>query len=245
MGRRPVDAVIDELNELDDKYRLGSFVIHDSMFFQHRKWLEEWLEKFPRRANKLWPYWAAARADTVSEWPELFEALIRETNWSVVSIGFESGSDPVLRILNKQVTEKENEFVIDLVNRIGDDMEREGKKPVSFWSNVMVAIPGETREDAFKTIRMVKRMKRVRPSVAFYAAFPGSALGYQLIAEGKNLMTDDFTRNPSDEKIKGIDYDFYRDLFRGKYQNEIDEGLTPEERSRAVDLNVGELEKEL
>jgi radical SAM superfamily enzyme YgiQ (UPF0313 family) len=241
MRRRSVDSVIDELNELDEKYRIGSFVIHDSMFFQHRSWLEEWLEKYPRRARKRWPYWAAARVDAVSEWPELFEALIKETNWNVVSIGFESGSDPMLKMLNKQVTEEENNFVIELVNRIGDEMEQEGKKPVTFWSNIMVAIPGETHEDAFKTIRMVKRMKRARPAVAFYAPFPGSALGYQLIAEGKNLTEDDYRRGPRDEKVRGIDYQFYRDLFRGKHDDEINRGLTREERERVVELNVGEV----
>ena len=49
------------------------------MFFQNPTWLEEWLDKYPKKANKVWPYWAAGRADTVRQWPELFEALIRKT----------------------------------------------------------------------------------------------------------------------------------------------------------------------
>ena len=49
----------------------------------------------------------------------------------------------------------------------------------------MLGIPGETREDAFKTMRMVKYTKRLMPSISFYAPYPGSALGNQLIAEGK------------------------------------------------------------
>ena len=51
--------IIDELNELDEKYGVGSVVIHDSMFFQNPKWLQEWIKEYPRRANKVWPYWAA------------------------------------------------------------------------------------------------------------------------------------------------------------------------------------------
>jgi radical SAM superfamily enzyme YgiQ (UPF0313 family) len=58
MGRRPVEMVIEELNYLDDKYGVGSIVIHDSMFFQNPRWLKEWIEKYPRKANKVWPYWA-------------------------------------------------------------------------------------------------------------------------------------------------------------------------------------------
>lgn len=227
MGRRPVDMVIEELNELDERHGpIGSVVIHDSMFFQNPRWLEEWIDKYPRLANKTWPYWAAGRADTVRQWPDLFEALIRETNWDTISIGFESGSDRVLRILNKECTEEDNFFAIDLVNRIGDEMEREGRKPPIFWSNIMLGIPGETHEDAFKTMRMLKRMRRVMPSIAFYAPYPGSALGNQLIAEGKSLMTkDNYHRFPDDEKVKDIDYQFYRDLLAGKYDDEINQDL--------------------
>jgi radical SAM superfamily enzyme YgiQ (UPF0313 family) len=231
--RRPVEVVIEELNYLDSKYGVGSVVIHDSMFFQQPPWLEEWLEKYPRMARYKWPYWAAARADTVCKWPELFEALVRETNWNTVSIGFESGSNPVLRILNKQVTEEENHFTIDLVNRIGDEMEAAGEKPVSFWSNVMLAIPGETPEDAFKTIRMLKRMKRARLAVAFYAPYPGSALGYQIIAEGKSLMRK-HSRGTGDERVKGIDYKFYRDLLRGAFDDEVKKGLSVEDQERTI-----------
>jgi radical SAM superfamily enzyme YgiQ (UPF0313 family) len=226
MGRKSVDQVIDELNYLDRKYGVGSVVIHDSMFFQNPKWLREWLEKYPRQ-TKRWSYWAAGRADTVRQWPDLFEALVRETNWRTISIGFESGSDRVLRILNKECSEEDNYFAIDLVNRIAEELEAKGEQPPKFWSNIMLGIPGETPEDAFKTMRMLKRMKYVLPSISFYAPYPGSALGFQLIAEGRSMMTkENYHRFPDDEKVKGIDYKFYRDLLAGKYDAEINRGLS-------------------
>ena len=67
-----------------------------------------------------------------------------------VSVGFESGSDRVLKILNKECT-------VEFLNRVGDDLERAGKPAPVFWANIMLAIPGETREDAFKTMRMDRR----------------------------------------------------------------------------------------
>ncbi len=208
MGRRPVEMVIEELNQIDREYGpLGSVVFHDSMFFQNPSWLREWMDKYPRLANKVWPYWAAARSDTVRQWPDLFEALIRETNWNTISIGFESGSDRVLQTLNKECTEEDNYFAIDLLDSIGDDMEGRGLEPPKFWANIMLGVPGETREDAFKTMQMLKHMKRVIPSIAFYAPYPGSALGHQLIAEGKSMMSkDNYHRWPNDEKVRGIDY---------------------------------------
>jgi len=241
MGRKPVDQVIDELNYLDRKYGVGSVVIHDSMFFQNPRWLREWIEKYPRK-TKRWTYWAAGRADTVRQWPDLFEALVRETNWRTISIGFESGSDRILKLLNKECTEEDNYFAIDLVNRLGDELEAKGEQPPVFWSNIMLGIPGETREDAFKTMRMLKRMKRVMPSISFYAPYPGSALGYQLIAEGKSLMSEDnYHRFPDDEKVKGIDYQFYRDMLAGKYDDEINKGL--DDVKYGADLYQGALMK--
>jgi radical SAM superfamily enzyme YgiQ (UPF0313 family) len=231
--------VIEELNYLDETYGpLGSVVIHDSMFFQNPSWLQEWIEKYPRKANKPWPYWAAARSDTVRQWPDLYEALIRETNWDIVSIGFESGSDRILRLLNKECTEDDNLFAIELTNRIGDEFEREGRKPPRFWANIMLGIPGERPEDAFKTLRMLKTMKRVFPSISYYAPYPGSALGNQLIAEGKSLMSkDNYHRFPDDEKVKGVDYSFYRDLLAGKYDDEVNRGLAEYQQERSGDFS--------
>ncbi len=235
MGRPSVDSVIDELNFLDGKYGVGSIVIHDSMFFQNPSWLEEWIDKYPRKANKVWPYWAAGRSDTVRQWPDLFEALIKETNWNTISIGFESGSDRILRLLNKECTEEDNFFAIDLLNRIADEQKAKGKPVPYFWSNIMLGIPGELPEDAFKTMRMLKRMKYVYPSISFYAPYPGSALGYQLIAEGKSLMSkDNYHRFPDDEKVVGVNYQFYRDLLAGKYDYEINRGLLEAERAKAT-----------
>jgi radical SAM superfamily enzyme YgiQ (UPF0313 family) len=222
MTRRPVDLVIDELNMLDERYRVGSVVIHDSMFFQNPRWLKEWLEKYPRRARRKWPYWAAARSDAVRQWPDLFEELVRETNWNTVSIGFESGSDRVLEILNKECTEEDNDFAIDLLNRIGEDMQAAGQEAPRFWANLMLGIPGETRADAFKTMGMLRRMRRPLPSFSFYAPYPGSILGHQLLAEGKSLMSpDNYHRYPGQEKVKGVDYTFYRELLAGKYEAEV------------------------
>jgi radical SAM superfamily enzyme YgiQ (UPF0313 family) len=228
MGRRPVEMVIEELNYLDDTYGpLGSVVIHDSMFFQQPAWMREWLEKYPRLAHRPWPYWAAARSDTVRQWPDLFEALVRETNWDMISIGFESGSDRVLRILNKECTAEDNHFTIELLNQIGEDFQRQGMEPPRFWANLMLGIPGERPEDAFETMRMLKRMRWVMPSIAYYAPYPGSALGYQLIAEGRSLMSkDNYHRFPNDEKVKGIDYQFYNDLLAGTFDHEINQGLS-------------------
>jgi len=91
-------------------------------------------------------------------------------------------------------------------------------------------------------MRMLKRMKRVFPSIAYYAPYPGSALGNQLIAEGKSKMTkDNYHRYPDDEKVIGVDYGFYRELLAGKYDDEINRPL--EDVKHGADLYEGTLIK--
>ena len=132
----------------------------------------------------------------------------------------------ILRLLNKECSEEDNAFTIELVNRLGDEFKQAGKKPPILWANIMLGIPGETPEDAFKTMRMLKTMRYVFPSIAFYAPYPGSALGYQLIAEGKSLMSkENYHRFPDDEKVIGVDYQFYRELLAGQFDEEINRGL--------------------
>ena len=155
--------------------------------------------------------------------------MVRETNWSTVSIGFESGSAAVLETLNKECTVEDNAMTIDLLNRIGDEVTARGKEPPRFWANIMLGIPGESREAVFQTMRLLRRMRYVLPSIAFYAPYPGSALGDQLIAEGRSLMTeDDYHRYPRDEKTVGVDYAFYRDLLAGQYDDEVDRRPWPD-----------------
>ena len=224
MRRKPVEMVIDELNFLDKNYGpLGSVVIHDSMFMQNPTWLYEWLEKYPRKARKLWPYWAATRTDTIHQWPDLFKALVKETNWQTVSIGFESGSDRVLQLLNKECSTDDNHFTIALLYKLGAEMAQVGKERPQIWTNIMLGIPGERQQDAFASMKMLKTIPQALPSISFYAPYPGSILGHQLIAEGKSLMSkENYHRFPSNKKVKGVDYEFYHDLLEGKYDKQIE-----------------------
>jgi anaerobic magnesium-protoporphyrin IX monomethyl ester cyclase len=220
--RRSVDSVIDELNHIyDTTGEFNSIVIHDSMFFQNPLWLKEWLEKYPLRARKVWPYWAAARADTVRKWPELFKDLVLKTNWTLVSIGLESGSDNTLLTLNKECTVQDNLFSIKLINELGDHLESIGSPPVKIFSNIMWGVPGESMEDMYGTIRMVSLIKRPLLSYSHYAPYPGGALGYQLIAEGKSLLnTGQLDRNPNSNKTTCVDYDIVNKAMQGLFNHD-------------------------
>jgi radical SAM superfamily enzyme YgiQ (UPF0313 family) len=193
------------------------------MFMQTPTWLYEWLEKYPRKARKPWPYWAATRTDTIRQGPALFKSLVKETNWQTISIGFESGSDRVLQILNKECSSADNHFVLELLHKIDAEMARSGREKPKIWANFILGVPGERPQDAMQSLKLLRMIPEVLPSISFYAPYPGSVLGHQLIAEGKSLMDkDNYHRFPSSRKVKGIDYDFYQALLEGRYDQQVE-----------------------
>jgi radical SAM superfamily enzyme YgiQ (UPF0313 family) len=103
-----------------------------------------------------------------------------------------------LRILNKECTEDDNNFAIEFLNSISDSYVAKGLIPPRFWANIMLAVPGETMSDAIRTVRMMKRMRYAIPSISLFSPYPGSVLGYQIIAENKSLMSkENYHRYPN------------------------------------------------
>lgn len=219
--RRSVGNVIGELNMIDERWGpFSTVVFHEGEFLMNRPWLEEWHERYPRE-TKNWHMWASCRADMILRWKPLVEALVRDCNWHCLSIGLESNSQSVLNIMNKGTTPAQNDAAIEFINELGDKLVAEGKRPPVIFANVMLAIPGETPEDAFETVRMLGRIKRCLPSISWFTAYPGSTLGDRMIAEGRSLdVHKRYLRFPNEAKILGIDYQFYVDLFNGRYDAE-------------------------
>lgn len=220
--RRSVSHVIGELNYAHAKWGPATTVVyHDSEFLMHERWLEEYLERYPRETAN-WPFWASCRADIMAKWPDLVRALHRDCNWHCFSIGLESGSQKVLDIMNKETTVEENHAAIDLVNELVDEAEREGRRPPVIFANIMMGTPGEEPEDAFATLRMMARMKRGIPSISLFTPYPGSTLGNRVIADGLSLdVHKGYHRFPNEAKMKGVDYEFYARLFRGEFDREV------------------------
>ncbi len=222
LRRRSVGNVIAELNEAHQKWGPATSVVyHDSEFLMQRQWLEEYLERYPRETPN-WSWWASCRTDQILKWPELTEALIREANWHILSIGIESGSDKVLGIMGKGVTAAQHEQAIEIINRIGDDMAAKGLTPPVVFANVMLGIPGEEPEDAFATMRLIAKIHRMLPSISLYTPYPGNTLGDEIIAKGLSLDSHkSYDRYPNEAKMLGIDYQFIADLMNGKHDKEV------------------------
>jgi anaerobic magnesium-protoporphyrin IX monomethyl ester cyclase len=138
---------------------------------------------------------------------------LKDAGLQMVLIGFESGSDRVLKYLRKGCTRAQNLEAARICHDLG----------IKIWANYMLGLPTETREEALETYSMIRQIRPYHCSPAFYTPHPGSDLFETGKKAGIHLLTNPagFRRNRYDPKIKGPDYRFligvlYRSMAIGK-----------------------------
>ncbi len=115
-----------------------------------------------------------ARADHLDD--EICE-LMAEAGCERVKIGFESGSDRILKQIQKLETKKEMLKGAEMLKKAG----------VPFSAYFMAGFPGETDDDVRQTIDFAKKIKADYYSLSVLAPYYGTELYKQLIANGYAL----------------------------------------------------------
>lgn len=197
--RRSVANVMMELRQLRDRYGFRSLVIHDDSVTQDVAWATEFCAAY-RDQGFTQPFFAQSRADFICDHESAF-ALLASAGLKAVSIGFESGSDRVLRqVLRKGVTVDQNLRAATICRRYG----------VKIFANYMLGIPGETKDEVRETVRMIRTIRPEHHGLSFFTPLPGSDL-YETCREqglflpSANLVLDRGILSP---KIQGVDYEF-------------------------------------
>jgi len=201
--KRSVDNVLDELEYLTKEYGMKSFMIHDDCFTQYYSWVEEFCEKKIKRGLKQ-PFACQSRADIICKRPDLIQ-MLNDAGLTWLLIGFESGSDRILEFIKKGSTVKQNIQAAKICRKIG----------IKMFANYMFGLPTETNEEMRQTVRMIKEIQPDLYSPSVFTPAPGSELYDFCIEYGLNLISssDGYRRNAdSGAKIKGVDYDFVRQM---------------------------------
>jgi radical SAM superfamily enzyme YgiQ (UPF0313 family) len=195
---RRVAKVLDELMMLRQRYGLNSYMFHDDCLTGNRAWVAEFVQVC-RQARIDWPFFAQSRPDLIVSHADTIEQLTT-VGLKGLLIGFESGSQRILDLLNKGTTVAQNLEAARICKRLG----------LSVWANYMLGIPTETREDAMATVKMLKAIDPDYYSPAFFTPYPGTAL-YDFVRDRDLSLirrSADYRRNPTGPKIKGVDYRF-------------------------------------
>jgi radical SAM superfamily enzyme YgiQ (UPF0313 family) len=198
--RRSVSHVIAELKQLRDKYHFNTLMIHDDCLTEDRVWVQDFCDAYEAEGFTQ-PYWCQARVDHVVKHEDMIRRMA-EVGLEGLFLGFESGSDRVLRFIRKGTTVAKN-LEAALVCR---------KYDIRIWANYMLGLPTETEDEIRETIAMLKEIDPDYYSPAFYTPYPGNDLYDYCVEHSLSLVKDHdgYSRNPTEPKIKGHDPVFLR-----------------------------------
>lgn len=200
--RRSVSSVLDELQYLRDKFNFNSFMLHDDCITEDREWVMEFCEGI-KREGFTQPFVAQSRADIICHNPDMIK-LMHSVGLRLMIVGFESGSDRVLKFLRKGCTRAMNLKAAEILRQ----------NDIAIWANYMMGLPTETNEEVTETYTMLQEIRPYHCSPAFYTPHPGSDLFTYGQEQGIHLITshENYRRNSYEPKIKGPDYEFLKDM---------------------------------
>jgi anaerobic magnesium-protoporphyrin IX monomethyl ester cyclase len=196
--RRSVAHVMRELEDLRHKYAFNSMMIHDDCLTEDQDWVRQFCQEYPARGFTQ-PFFCQARVDHVVNHEDMI-ALMAQVGLRGLFLGFESGSDRVLRFIRKGTTRSINLEAARICRKYG----------ISVWANYMMGLPTETEEEIRQTISMLQEIDPDYYSPAFYTPYPGNDLYDYCVANNLSLVThhEGYSRNPTEMKIGGHNPDF-------------------------------------
>ena len=178
---RSINNVIEELKILYSRYGINCYLFQDELFVLNKKRLSEFEEAL-RAADLKIKFLCDARADIIDE--EMVETLKR-CGCQFILFGFESADDNVLKLMNKNISVKQNIRALELVKNAGGV----GMGLNFIWNNL-----GDDERTLRKNVELIKKYntyyqcRTIRPTTPY----PGSDLYYKLIESGRLKGPEDF-----------------------------------------------------
>lgn len=197
---REINEVIEELVEIKRKYGLKSFLIHDDLFILSRERMLEFARLY-KKAKIGARFMCQGRADLIIRFEKEL-AELEKVGLMGIMIGFESGSDRILRFLGKGVKVAENIKAAEICHKLG----------IKIWANYMLGIPSESYVEMVKTLWMIRRINPAYYSPSLFTPYPQTGL-FDYCKKHKLLIFKhyrEYRRSISGKKIKGFNYDLIR-----------------------------------
>jgi radical SAM superfamily enzyme YgiQ (UPF0313 family) len=170
--RRSVDNVIKELKLLKDRYKKIDYVdIVDGTFTFDRKYVQAFCNAMiTHKLNIKWR--CTARYDNLNE--ELLQ-LMKQANCTGLYLGLESGSNRILKSIDKKTTVEQIIKVSKMVYNSG----------IPSATSIMLGLPYENKEDMEETLKVMKKVKTDIFDVNSYIPLAGTPLYDSLSEEDK------------------------------------------------------------
>ena len=171
---RSIRNIIQEIHELQEKYRIDGIVFPDDTFTYNKIWLKEFCNEYAKKIAI--PFTCNGRIENIDG--EICRSL-KSANCNSIMFGVESGSEKIRKeILHRSVSDEMIISAFRHVQEVG----------IRTFSYNMVGIPSETVEDIKKTIELNKIIEPDEIQTTIFYPFPGTDLFY--FCEKNGWITD-------------------------------------------------------
>lgn len=193
------ERVVNEIVEVRDRFGLRTVIFQDDTFIIGEERLEKLLSLYAAKVRL--PFVCHIRADLLTR---DMARMLKSAGCHSVDFGLESG-DETLRgeILGKPISD-------DTFKKAAEYLRESG---IPFRTTNMFGLPGETLEQAWKTVMLNQALGTRYPSSSIYQPYPRTALGDRVIESG--LAGCNYT-------VDSIGSTFFRtSLLTGKDRNQF------------------------
>jgi len=167
---RSADNIVQEIKTLKERYDIQYVSFSDDLFTVNRTRVEEFCNRLIKE-NLGIKFFISARVNTVDE-PML--RLLHKAGVVQLTYGIESGSNVILKNMNKMAT-KEMAYKAVVASR---------KAGISPNPSFIIGYPGETKDSVEETVRFCEELG-LATEFFFATAYPGTVLYEQARAMGK------------------------------------------------------------
>lgn len=165
------DRVISDLKYLIKMYKLRNITFDDPTFFVNRKLTMDLVKKIiDEKLNVKWR--ANGRVDTLKKFTSDDIDLIAKSGCHLIHIGMESGSERILKLMNKNINVKDG---LKLIEKFAD-------KDIHIRFHFILGIPTEELNDIELTAEFIEKVKGIKNdfdyTVNIFTPYPGNQLTF-------------------------------------------------------------------
>lgn len=185
MGRnfrmRSAYGVVDEIEECLS-LGINEIVFYDDTFTVNKKRVLAICEEILNRDLKF-DWSIRARVDTVDY--ELL-GMLKSVGCYRIHFGVESGSDKVLKNINKGIT----------VQQARNAFKWAHEHKIDTLAYFMIGMPGETKEDMYESLKLAKELKTYYAKFTLFTPFPGTETYRRWLKRGNPDVWADYVSSP-------------------------------------------------
>lgn len=177
---RSVDNIADEFEYIQEELpEVKEIFIEDDTFTINRKLVRSFCEEIKRR--KIDIVWSCnARADL----DHTTMKAMKDTGCRLIIVGYESGSDEILKTIKKGVETKQ-------MKKFTKDAKKAG---LMVHGDFIIGLPGETKDTAAQTLKFIKELKPNIVQIAVATPIPGTEF-YDWVKKNGFLLADNLEKS--------------------------------------------------